>query len=477
MTSAPHHLLDGIFESFISRRPPPESVLVGYSGGPDSTALLLLFRRFQPSAGYRLLAGHLDHCIRAESSSDADFCRSEASALGVPFVSGRADVPGLARNRGVGIEEAARFARYDFLLRTAAGEGCGWVALGHNAEDQAETILMRIVRGTGIRGLAGIRGIRPARTPEGGVVHIARPLLSAMRKDILDYLSVHGARFVLDASNEDESYTRNRARRVLFPLIEKHFNPSFTQALNRLGSIASSADSAISSLFSRDASKYVFQCESGVFVSDAFLESESSDVLSHLVIERAFDLSGVRRSVVRSGHFESVATLLRNESGSINVPGGVLARRIPGGLFFSRPSPKPSGFERVILNPGSVAAPEGAGFSLSISLPVPACPGSFQNSSGLCESVDSSKVVPPFLLRPPEPGDRFNPLGLCGTMRLKKFLNSLHVSPHSRSRVPLLLDSSGRIFWVGGYRISDFAKVGSGSLRRLELRLKYLNAK
>jgi tRNA(Ile)-lysidine synthase len=200
--------------------------ICAFSGGPDSTALLALLTNILPPE--RLLAAHLNHNIRPQSRTESQKAAEIAAHLKVPFFLGEAEALALAKNRGRGLEEAARKARYDFLTQTAKTWGGDYIATGHQANDQAETILLKIFRGGGPSSLVGIR-------PQKG--QIIRPLLGFAREDLLAYLNYRNLPFVLDPSNEDPSFRRNHLRLTVWPELLKH-NSALLAALGRAANLA-----------------------------------------------------------------------------------------------------------------------------------------------------------------------------------------------------------------------------------------------
>ncbi len=214
------------FSQLHSLLPPNARVLAAVSGGADSLSLLVALceRRCEPGLSF-VACAHLNHGLRgAESDADEIFVRDFCAARGIPFVSERADVAGLAKARGRGLEEAARVARYEFLERAAAALSCDVIATGHTADDNMETVLLNLVRGTGLRGLAGI-------PPRRG--HIVRPLLAVSRAETEAFLTQRGIAWRTDASNADMAYARNRLRRDVLPAL-KALNPAALRTVGRL---------------------------------------------------------------------------------------------------------------------------------------------------------------------------------------------------------------------------------------------------
>jgi tRNA(Ile)-lysidine synthase len=218
--------------------------LLAVSGGPDSVALLRAVNSLKRQAGGRgqVFVGHLNHALRgADADADQAWLATLCGRLGLPLEVGTADVAGLAAEQGDGWEAAARAARYEFLCRTAERVGARWVATGHTRDDQVETIVHRLIRGTGLAGLAGMRTARPL-SPS---VSLVRPMLAIRRSEVLAYLSELGQDYRTDATNADARFTRNRLRHQLLPLLRAEFNADFDEAIVRLAEQAAESQRAI----------------------------------------------------------------------------------------------------------------------------------------------------------------------------------------------------------------------------------------
>ena len=208
-------------------------ILAALSGGADSLALFLALHRLAGKHGFELRAAHLNHGLRgAESDADAAFVEGICSRFSVPLALEKVDVAGMRARGRLSWEQAARIARYDFLTRVAIETGSSAVALGHTSDDQAETVLMHLLRGTGIRGLRGMLLLSSWRTAHGSAT-LVRPLLNVSRQETEAYCLEHGLTPRLDSSNLEERFTRNRIRRKLMPRLEE-FNPSVKKSLLRL---------------------------------------------------------------------------------------------------------------------------------------------------------------------------------------------------------------------------------------------------
>lgn len=226
--------------TFLREHPiPADSTLIAaVSGGADSLALLVLLAESRQALGYRLRAAHLHHGMRAEADADAAMLSRLCDGLGVPLDVGHADVPSIARDRRLSLEVAGREARYAFLYETAAAHSAHAICTGHTKDDQAETVLLRVIAGTGLEGLSGIAPARIVEPPESeSSVWLMRPLLSVNRAETEAVCAARGLTPVRDPYNEDPAYPRNRVRHELLPLLERGYNPAIRDALARLADI------------------------------------------------------------------------------------------------------------------------------------------------------------------------------------------------------------------------------------------------
>jgi tRNA(Ile)-lysidine synthase len=222
------------------------AVVVAVSGGADSVALLRILEAAEEDRPKQLIVAHFDHRLRPGSADDARFVADLARRMELPFEPGEADVASLAEAEGDGIEAAARRARYKFLEQAADRHRAHFIATAHTADDQVETVLHRILRGTGIAGLQGIREVRAFFGRQD--LYVVRPLLGVRRKEILEYLRAIDQPFCEDPSNADSRFTRNRIRHKLLPVLEQAFNRNVVDAILRLSDTAAGAQSVIDEL-------------------------------------------------------------------------------------------------------------------------------------------------------------------------------------------------------------------------------------
>jgi tRNA(Ile)-lysidine synthase len=451
-----------------------ERILVAVSGGPDSTALLSLLCRIAPEMRLDLHVAHLDHGWRERASErDAEFVRRMAIRLGLPVTVGRVTPQATGRDRQSSREARARMLRTNFLLETARQIGATRVALGHTRDDQAESFLLRLLRGSGSRGLAGTYPI------VDGV--IIRPLIEARRRDVLAYLRDNTIRYRIDATNRDLTLTRNRVRRRLLPLLEREFNPATVEALAHAADLLRDEDTYLSGISEAEYRALVAPRGPGVSLpSQALLRLPVA--IRRRVMRLA--MAEVRGDLLRitQQHVERSLALLDDPPGlrAVTLPDGDLVRR-EGEILVVLPAPGSGGGRRA----GGDAAPPRealcpvpgevglAGFGLRLratvvpreDLPDSLRPAARAAAGGGRALLDADLLPGPLLIRPRRPGDRFVPLGGPGTRKVKSFLIDRKVPVDERGRIPLVL-SGDRIAWVVGHEIDDRFKV-TGATRRV----------
>ncbi len=432
-------------------------VVAALSGGGDSVALAYLLRDLS-QAGEVTVAGvaHFNHQLRADADRDEAFCREIAAALGWPFVSETENVAARAARERRSIEDAARTARHAFFARARAHLSADVVALGHTRDDQAETFLLRLVRGAGARGLSGMH-------PRNE--HVIRPLLDCRRGELRTFLAERGIAFLDDETNADMSIPRNRVRAELLPLLEARFNPSVVEALADQAELA------------RDEWLWMSAQVTDDLRVPALLAMPRA--LRRLTLWRAMTEAADGRTVsIR--HVDAALELLERpgSSGSVDAPGHVV-ERIADRLVLrsgrSDDARSPENFFRVPLSiPGEVALPE-HGWVVSAELAAAeAGAQALRATAGnpATAVVAADGWTPPLAVRNRRPGDRFRPFGLDGQKKLQDFLVDRKVARRDRDRVPLVVDEHDRIVWVAGHEIDEAFRVTAASRAVLILTLR-----
>ncbi|HEU4560486.1 MAG TPA: tRNA lysidine(34) synthetase TilS [Longimicrobium sp.] len=403
-------------------------VLVALSGGADSVTLLHLLRFSSPDAGRAIFVAHYDHAMRPESARDAAWVAGLCRAWGVPLVSGRAE-------GGLRTEEEARDARYAFLGQAREEVRAEWIATAHHAGDQAETVLFRVLRGTGIAGLAGIPAVDAAR----GLV---RPLLPFTRAQLRQYAGKHGLRWREDASNAGLDPVRNRIRNQILPLIEQTVAPGARAALARLARTAAEDEAAWNAVLAGEMEGLAREEDGALVLVRERLAGYDSTVAARLL--RALlrrlgvvpDRDGTRSALRFIGTAPSGRELtlaggirIRTEFGEARIersplpvpPDAPLALNAPRGEGRCRIGGRE---HRVAWRPADGVAADGA------------------------ESFAVAAEQWPLLVRGWLPGDRVRTH--AGTRTLKRLFNDRRVPRSARARVPVLADARERVLWVAG---------------------------
>ena len=447
---------------------PGSRCLLAVSGGPDSTALCAAMIELATSGALPLALGaaHFDHGMRTASARDAEWVAAFAQRQGLAFIGERGDVPRLRKERHLSLEEAAREARMEFLERAAVDWGAGFVATGHTLDDQAETVLFRILRGTGLAGLAGIplsRSISEA-SPD---VRLVRPMLGVSRREVIEYLSSRGLDYLTDETNFDTAgQTRARIRHELLPALAAGFNPNVRDALVRLGGRAAEAEAVIrtaaverlaGTLPGPGARPDELRLPVALLDCPQALRAEIFALAAEAVAGRQLAERGRLAAAARD--------LFTAGVGKRAELGDLLAVRDYGAVVISRrrPAERPegsSGWVRSIKIPGRTQLPVGVLTARRVSRAKFDLKGFYKNKSPNEEVFDArlfaGKKQP--WCRTRQPGDRFHPLGAAGPKKLKSFFIDSKLPRARRGRVPLLV-LEGEILWAVGCRLSEEARV------------------
>ncbi len=455
---------------------PNDKVLVGVSGGPDSVALLRVLVTLAPRFSLKLGIAHLNHSLRLQDADDdAKFVESLAGEYGLPFHLHKADVRKYQLEKKLSLEEASRRMRYAFFMDVAASNRFDKIALGHHCDDNAELVLMNLFRGSGPLGIAGIPPVRSGK--------IVRPFIKLRRTDIIEYLKLKKLKYVSDRSNLDQRHLRNRVRHHLIPLLETSYNPNIIATLNRLASIISFEeewmDEVVQPVFDAAVSNIR---ENTVTLAVSGLEGLHTAALRRIIRKAIARIKGNLRRITFA-HIDAVIRLLesRRAYGTLDLPDQVRVKRRKDVLLISKEkkalrdldlksdADETPAYEYIIDMPGKIFIPE-IDAQVKLSEMRPENRPDFSCTGHQAGFFDMDRLSFPLIIRNFRPGDRFKPLGMSGTQKLKDFFINHKVPRTQRAKCPILI-SRGKIIWVVGYRIDESVKVmpSTGNILKGEL--------
>jgi tRNA(Ile)-lysidine synthase len=466
-----------------------DGVVVGVSGGPDSLCLLHVLLCLRDAYDLRLHVAHLHHGARgADADADAEFVVALAADWGLPVTVTRQDVPALAREHRLAFEEAARRVRYAFLARVASETGESAIAVAHNADDQAETVLMHFLRGAGLAGLQGMLPVTPITDyrllePFGpqpvADVRIIRPLLEVPRADIERYCADHGLSPRFDRSNLDTTYFRNRLRHELLPLLET-YHPNVRARLCHTAAVIAADYELLAQLQDQAWAEVMREMGKTATVFDRAAWRALPVALQRAVLRRA--VYGLRRSLrdVDFVHVEGARRVgLDGATGAqATLPGGLALvvgydTLVVGEAGDAGPPPdEPLLWRDEFLPvevPGATELPDSSWVLRAEVLASWDAQQIAANTDPWVAHLDADTLTDPLVLRPRRRGDRFRPQGMEGHhVRLSDFMVNQRVPRVWRDRLPLLT-AGGEIAWVCGLRVGQGSAVGAETRRVVRL--------
>ncbi len=423
------------------------SVVVGVSGGADSIALLYMLLRLAPQHGWRVCAAHFNHGIRGVGAEEDElFVREFCEAHGVPLACETGDVSAYARANGMSIESAGRTLRYEFLERERVRFGCDVIAVAHHMDDNAESILLHLLRGSGLLGLTGIQ-------PRRG--NIIRPLINVRRSEIESYLDEEGIAFCTDETNLIPEGTRNRLRLDIIPYIEEYINPAIVSTL-----------CSTAQLLLKDEAH--LNAEAGVAL-EAARRSGGFDRAYLDGIDQPIKTRAIRMALAEAGavtdiervHVEAVCELLHGRTGARMTLPNVEAWTSYELIKFGKPE-KHEPFETELVIDGITHTPLGD-FRTELT----------EGSKGFYKSrstafLDYDRLTQPLVVRTRRDGDRFHPVNAPGRRKLKEYFIDRKVDRTERYCIPLIAMGE-EVLFVTGFSSSETAKITDGTEHMLKI--------
>lgn len=440
-----------------------DRVIAAVSGGPDSICLLHILYALKEKFNLTLYAAHVNHCLRGEEADkDEEYVKSFCENLGIECFSKRIDINKLAKERGLSSESAGREARYEFFDELLKKLKAQKIALAHNANDQAETVIMRIIRGTGMEGLAGIKPVRSNI--------FIRPLINIKRESIEKYCSENNLNPRIDKTNLESIYTRNKIRLELIPYLQDNFNKEIVSVLNRLSDTII-ADNDYLEKISEE--KYNIYCEKKgrkvIIYKDAF--SEDKALLNRMLRRAVNNIKGNLYNIEKL-HIEELLALQRGSTGKkLNLPGGIVGFNNYGNieLALGEYFKVDLNSEEHFLHINRENIIESLNLKVSLRL-VPEDEKIDFKEKPFVKYFDFDRAPENIYLRTRRNGDRFTPFGMQGSKKLKDLFIDLKIPKEERDSVPLILFDE-EIVWIAGYRISEKYKVNKNTKNILEIKV------
>lgn len=432
-----------------------EKVVLGVSGGADSIAMLYVLNELI-DYGLELIVAHLNHGIRGEEAKrDADFVKDCSKSLGLTYVYGEVDTLKYKEEHNLSTEDAARTLRYKFFDQVLNKHYATKIATAHTLDDQAETVLMRLIRGSGSKGLSGIPPVSK---------NIVRPLIETSREEIESYLRSKGAKWVEDSTNKSDEHLRNKMRHDLMPSLVQ-YNPQIKETLSRTADILRSEDEYIS----KEANKHfeqVFSRNGDELVGDLRNYSSLEKTLRFSLLRTAMENAYLSLKNISSTHLVSADDFLLSDStsGEIELPAGNLVVKGYETFLLTSSAELERGFSYQITAEGKWGFPE---LEVEVSI---LSTDSLDESDESIAYFDLDAATFPIEVRNFNPGDRFIPLGMRDSKKLQDYFTDIKLPKFMRSRVPLFL-SGGEIMWVGGIRIDNRFKVQDKNNKVLRFKL------
>lgn len=429
---------------------PGDRVVVAVSGGPDSVCLLSVLAELSREYGLALHVAHLDHMFRGKESADeALFVAGLAEKLGTPATIGKIDVPAFCRERGLSSQEGARTARYGFFSSVVEASGASRIATGHTADDQAETFLMRLLRGAGVSGLSGIPPVRE---------NIIRPLIEITRQEVLEHLKEAGLAFVTDPSNAKPAYTRNKIRLHVLPVL-KQFNPRLVETLASEAALLRDEDEAMDACLTTLVPGIISREKDFVVLKRAEFNT-LQQAFRRRLFKQAVALSGAESSGLSSVQIDEALAFMA-------AAGAGRTMHLPHGLAVEREYEKfiiclqaaSQAFSHTLALPGTTPIPE-IGMEVETTVRETRDDGRATRDERAENyfwhaEFDYDKIVFPLIVRSRLRGDRFCPTRMGGrSKKLQDYFVDLKLPRRKRDAVPLLV-SGDDILWVAGLRTDE----------------------
>ncbi|MGM0499730.1 MAG: tRNA lysidine(34) synthetase TilS [Bacillota bacterium] len=445
-----------------------KSLLIGVSGGPDSLAMLNLFCELNNGFDIKIAAAHLDHMFREESSFEADFVEKFAQDKGIKFFRKRENLPELIKKQNISAEAAAREVRFNFFREIMNKYNYDLLALAHHRDDQAETVLLNLFRGSGLQGLSGIQP--KVKLEELKVIH---PMLCFSKEEILDYCKEKELNPRFDSSNKKNIYSRNIIRNKIFPVVESRINDKAREVIARSSNIIASENKFIEQLALKKYKEILIEENTLKVIIDFIKFKKIDQVLQRRIYRLIYNKINNNLDDLYFDHILEIEKLINNDQTGrgIDIASKIRVEISYSKLIFFKNEISNDKNKKIIEIKLDEEVEIDKKRSLSSAV-IDKKDFSFVESSD-CSAFDLNKLNLPLKIRSRKPGDKFVPLGMNGHKKVKDILIDEKVPKYLREKASLVVDAKDNIIWLAPYRISDDYKITEETDKVLILRLKY----
>lgn len=440
-----------------------DKVIVAVSGGPDSMCLLYMLYKLKEKLNIELVAAHLNHCLRGKDADDDEqYVKEFCEKIGVEFYSKRVDINKISKEKNISCETAGREERYNFFYELKDKLNAQKIAVAHNANDQVETVFMRIMRGTGLSGLTGIKPIRDSI--------VVRPIIKLNRKEIELYCKDNHISTRIDKTNLENIYSRNKIRLELIPYIQKNFNEDIINTVNRFANLVSN-DNEYMELVAQD--KYRIYChkKQNKIVLSKKLFKEHKAIVTRVIRNALYELKGNIYNL-EATHIYDIINIQKSPTGKkINLPQEIVVSNNYGDIhIYNNINYKSFNGDTIKINIGEEYFIKNNNLYIYSDIENRNIGKDFKGNDFI-KYFDYDKINGEIILRYRKEGDRFNPIGMKGTKKLKDIFMDLKIPKEERDSIPLICFGND-IAWIWGYRISEKFKVDKNTKQILKIQFK-----
>lgn len=429
-----------------------EKVLIALSGGPDSIFLLHFLNKFKKKYKIEIEAVHINHSLRGPSSDrDELFCRTICNELNIPIYFIIKNVKSLAKKNKLSIEVAARKTRYEFFNLVLKKSKLDKILTAHNADDNVETVLLNLIKGAGLKGIAGI----PVKRQ-----NIIRPILCLSKKEILEYLEENKFEYRIDESNLKNDFERNYLRNKIVPLLTERLNPSLS---NSVLTTSLNLQSLVEEIeFETEKLKSTIKIEKSNVIKLPIKKIDENPIAKYLVKQSVDELFGVK---LESNDLNKIFSLKKKETGkSEELTNKLIAQKDRNEIFIQKKNHSSINIKsRKII----IGKPLKIGDREIVINKIDLKEIKFSNSKNI-EYISADNLKPNFIVRNWEDGDKFYPIGMKGTKKVSDYLNDIKISSFEKKN-QLILECGGKIIWIMGQRLDDRFKIKSNTKKVLKL--------